>query len=458
MKKEVRLFDDFGTYGSGFQYKVVNALIENVEFSEDVLNKINPKIFTIEPLRKVVETIQEYYNNNSKLPSWDSLSIYLKSRTVDDNEMLIMRDTFKTLKETDMSDVSDVIVFAREIINRLETLRVLDNARKSIKDGFTDDKLFNYVEQLQNINANSTDTSFDLMSFLDSDVDYSVKKKVETGIPELDKCMNGGLKCGTLGLLIAGTGYGKTTLSSIMCCNALELGYKVMHIFFEDTKSEIACKYYAHLTGLYSTEFEKPEVRKANKEKIYSKVPDLAKNLKLENMENGETTVQDIIAKVRHYERVEGWKPDMIFIDYFDCLRTSSNEKLRAEKSFEMQTRTIKQIESFAKKSGIAIWVAQQTNRNGLKSETASDRYSNVQGSIGLVQTSSAVLYLDRCGSELNYANLYLDKIRGGTPGEWTNIYLNNGTCQIDMSGENENFRNKCIEETGFEYEEENCN
>ena len=109
---------------------------------------------------------------------------------------------------------------------------------------------------------------------------------------------------------------------------------------------------------------------------------------------------------------------------------------------FQALERSMKRIESFAQEDDIAIWVAQQTNRDAFKEETSkNNRIGNVQGSFRITQPASFILYLNRNSDEKNRANLYLDKCRGCEPKSWENIYLNNGNMEIDLSGcvENEN-------------------
>ena len=88
----------------------------------------------------------------------------------------------------------------------------------------------------------------------------------------------------------------------------------------------------------------------------------------------------------------------------------------------------------------LAIWAEQQTNRDAFKADTANNRIGNVQGSFRITQPCSFILYLSRASDEsgsYNRANLYLDKCRGCQPKSWENIYLNNGTCQINLSDKN---------------------
>ena len=430
--------NNFQIFGKEFEYTVVKSLIENEEFFNDVIGKLDPKIFTTVPLQKIVQEILDYHKNNEKIPSYKKLEWQIKENTKDQLEYDELRECFTNIKNSDDENVKDASKIATELIKRLECDRILTNAKKSINDnvGFTDEKLLRIVDQLQDVSSKYVNAKpFDMVSFLESDYNGVDDIKIPTGIEELDACMNGGLTKGTLGLLIAGSGFGKTTMTSILACNALGFGFKVLHIFFEDTQEEIACKYYAHLTGKYTTELSQKEVRREVSKQIFDLIPkEKWNNLKLVPMENGETTIEDIKKLVHRLEVLNDFVPDVIIIDYFSCLRTTSNETLRAQNSWEMENRTIRKIENFAKKSNIAIWVAEQTNRGGARANTATDKNANVQGSFQKTQPASAILYLDRVGCEQNYANLSLTKMRGGTLKEWDNIYLHNGTVQIDLS------------------------
>lgn len=428
--------NDFGVLGEEFQYKVVKRLIENREFFLDVIESLDTKVFTNAYLKRIADIIKEYFASKNTIPTYKALEWELKSDSKSELDFDIMRETFQRLKNTTEENIVDSEELAIEIIKRLDTKRILDNAKTSINNGYTDEKITRIVEQLQTVTGKYSDSeSFDMVGFLESDYNGKEDIKIPTGIVELDKCMNGGLKKSTLGLLIAGSGMGKTTLGAIFCCNALGIGFKVLHIFFEDTQEEMALKYYAHLTNRNVNEMSDKSIRKAETQNIYNLIPrEKWNNLRLTQMVNGETTVEDIKRLVRKLENNEGFKPDIIFIDYFSCLRTTNDERLRAQNSWEMETRTIRKIEAFAKQSDIAIWVAEQSNRNGNKLSTASDKNANIQGSFQKTQPASAVLYLDRTGCEMNYAKLSLTKMRGGIIKDWDNVYLNNGTVQLDMS------------------------
>ncbi len=435
MKKNNTL-EDFNLLGKEYQMNVAKALIEDKDFFYTNVGDIDSSIFTDDKIRMIVEIILNHYTKNGVQPTYKVIEWELKSIS-SDNDIVDVKDTFQSIKDMNFENLSYTKESATEIIKRLKVKKVLQEALSKQSKKYDIEQLSDSVYQIQKIMVPPNTTNMiNPAEFLDSDYDGTINTKVPTGIDELDVNMNGGLKKSTLGLLIAGSSFGKTTLSSIIACNMLYYGYNVLHIFFEDTDKEIAYKYYATLTGEYSNEFEKPEVRKKYQAKIFENIPrdKWTKNLKLKRMDDGETTVEDIRALMNHYEYQENWKPDAVIIDYLSCLRTTSNEKLRAEQSWQMETRMVKRIAALAAEKNVAIWLCQQTNRDGLKAISANNKMANVQGSSASYQSASAVLYLDRCGCERNYANLSLVKMRGGMPQDWQNIYLNNGTCQIDLS------------------------
>jgi len=435
MKKNNTL-EDFNLLGKEYQMNVAKALIEDKDFFYTNIGDIESSIFTDDKIRMIVDIIKEQYTKTTKQPTYKVIEWELK--TLSNNDDLIdIKDTFQTIKDMSFENLAYTKESATEIIKRMKMKKVYQEALLKVTKKYDAEEQSEYIYKFQNIilPPYSTET-INPADFLDSDYDGTINTKVPTGIDKLDENMNGGLKKSTLGLLIAGSSFGKTTLSSIIACNMLYYGYNVLHIFFEDTDKEIAYKYYATLTGEYSNEFEKPEVRRQYSKKILSSISrdKWDNNLKLQRMNDGETTVEDIKGLMNKYEYQENWKPDVVIIDYLSCLKTTSNEKLRAEQSWQMETRMVKRIAALAAEKNVAIWLCQQTNRDGLKAVSANNKMANVQGSSASYQSASAVLYLDRCGCERNYANLSLVKMRGGTPQDWKNIYLNNGTCQIDLS------------------------
>ena len=436
-----------GFLGTNGQYLIAKALIEDKEFFLKIEKSVNPNVFTDMALQKVIKIFINRYRENGELLTYKALEMLIKATNPSQTELAEFKKIFEILlSKANEAELQLAKETSEEYFKRIETDRILDNFKNALKKGYTIEKLGKYLQELQNVESiDSIYAPKSVDELIDVTLSTPSTVRVQTGIFELDKVFRGGFPKGAVSLLIAGTGVGKSTLGSIICCNAANLGKKVLHIFFEDLETEIAQKYYAHLLNRNTFEFEDLATNYEKRKQLSSELRSISfnakdflkKNVKLFRMRNGETTVEDIMTEVRKLKTLEDWVPDLIFIDYFSCLRTTSNETIRMQNEWQAMERCMKKIELFANSENVAILVAQQTNRNGMDEDTANKRMANIQGSYRITQPASIILYLDRTGCEKNRANLYIDKARGcdvNGKTEYENILLDNGTCQIDLS------------------------
>ena len=436
--------EDLGYLGENAQYQIVKGIIEDSEFYLSISNYLKETAFVDQQLQKFVKIITSYYKETGNIPTYKELEVILKDRTTNKEELTALHEVFNKVKEANSNGIKVTLEVAKKFFQTQELKRILKSKfEKTGRNGYSSELLNEVLEELAEIEYGTRiNESTDLMDLMDEVLDGEDTTKVPTGIKELDAKMNGGLEKGTLGMLIAGTGVGKSTLGSIICCEAAVHGFKVLHIFFEDLNREIGQKYYAHLTGIKTDEFSKGNNRELLKSKIFNSVPNakqiLKNNIKLLRLENSETTIPDLKNEVAKIMKIYNWKPDMIFIDYLSCLKLSSNEAIRMQNEWQSMDRAVKRLDAFAKEQNIAIWIAQQTNRDGGKLEdtsTRNKRLATIQGSYRAIQPATRVLYLERDENtgDINRANLYLDKARNATTAEWKGVYFNNATCQIRL-------------------------
>lgn len=446
--------DNFGNLGNAGEFPIVKAIFEDSEFFLKISSSLKPTAFTNKYLSNMVKIFTDRYKENGDLLDYKSLEILIKNVETNASELQNYAEAFKRLKGDEITDEQLKIAkeTAESFFKALECVRVITNFKSSLdKNGYSVERLSNYIQQLQEVEKyGDLEIPVNGDEMIEPTITQAKTERITTGVNELDEIFRGGFPKGAVSLLIAGTGVGKSTLGSIFCCNAAQSGKKVLHIFFEDSKEEISQKYYAHMLNRNTFEFEGyttdtnkyKEIATSLRQYSHNKNNFLKNCVKMYRMKNGETTIDDIIAVVRKLKVMENFTPDFIFIDYFSCLRTSSNEVIRIQNEWQAMERCMKRIEQFANSENIAILVAQQTNRNGMDEDTANKRMANIQGSYRITQPASIILYLDRTGCEKNRANLYIDKARGcdvNGKTEYENIFLDNGTCQIDLSGYEDN-------------------
>ena len=445
--------------GSNAQAALIKCMLEDKKQFNSAIKYLNPKSFTDTGLKMIVQVICDYYENNKIAPTYKDIEYAIKYKCSNDDEMCSAKRMYQYIR--DEKTLQGMYTAANVCLNglkQIEVQRILDNAKRATKDKeFNPDSIAKYIEELSQVCLSGNNNSIESPSaneLFDMVFSYSKTDKIKTGITELDEQLKGGFQRGTVSLIIAATGCGKTTLSSIIAMKSAIEGNNVLHIFFEDTLVQIGQKYYSTITGLNSDEFDKDYNRLnlidfINERPKYKKA--LYEHIKPMRLINGETTFEDIREKITECIN-SGWKPDMVVIDYISCIQSSSNKNLAITNEVQAQERLMKKIETLAQDLNIHILTLQQTNRDGVKVDTAMNRIGNVQGSFRMTQPCSYIMYLDRTqeSTDYNSANLYLDKCRGSKPKQWTNIYLNNGNCKINLSARNNTNDSLCY------YEDEN--
>lgn len=443
MKTKLTDKETLAYLGTNAQYSIVKSLVEDTTLFKQTAEYLNPYAFTEKPLSIIIKIMTDAYNQNGVTLNYRELGYKLKDKAKDEAEYDSYRKAIMTLQDEKTDNGRAV---ATEIgIRHLKTLemqRVLSNGLINLKNGgYTEDKMNSTVSQLQDIEKiKVAEDSLTAEELFDMVLSSTAAERVPTGIDTIDKAMNGGLPKGSLGLIIAGTGVGKTTFGSIMTIRMALAGKKVAHIFFEDKLPQIGAKYYAHLTGRWTIEYQNAT---EEKKKVLTKeimgnpeYREALARIKPKRMRNGEDRMEDIINYIRHLI-TSGFKPDAVIIDYLSCIKLTSNQDLAANKEWELLEKGMKKLECFAQDEDIAIWVEQQTNRNGCQALTKNDRIGNVQGSFRVTQPASFIFYLERSETDkANLANLYMDKCRECEPTAWLDFPLNNGNCQIDMTEE----------------------
>lgn len=428
----------FGFLGEKEEYQVIKALVEDQTFYDELHSQIDPEYFETPALKRIVEVMMDFQSRKNYCPSWRDITLLIRegNRTVEDQQLAeAALDQLQNNK-----DLDDGMTTAKEVgincIKRLNIQRILENGKRACRNDYTVEKRDHIIEELRNIDK---ETRTDWASPLDMISRVASNKRNErqpTGIPEIDKQFKGGLPKQSVGLVVAGTGIGKTTFGSIMTAKSAALGKKVLHIYFEDTLEEICSKYYAALwEGHYTTDFENDWMDSLLRQHLDEDpvMKTALSNIKSLPLENAKLTIEQILDRIIQSIRRENFYPDIIVMDYLACIKKT--EKMEYE-AFE---RAMKLIAQFAKDYNVAFWVFQQNNAGGEKEETKNNSMANILGGPRVAHPASIALMLERNrnaedAGDYKLMTIKTLKCRGCEPHTWRDIYLNNGTCHIDLT------------------------
>lgn len=435
-KVDIQIQEAFRKYIDEPKQRIVaKGLIEDNKLFSQLHKLIVPNAFGELNVRIMMGEVMKYYDEKGKVPSYDILDVLLMEKAKTDIEREEFKSLLNIMKEDKiLSDLHDMKEHAIRFFKQQETIKLSNKMLQSIEAGYDDDKLRAILDDAKDILV-PTDNDLgaspeDYMEEIFNDEDA---EKVPTGYFELDAVLGGGLQKGNVGLLAAHTGAGKTTFSTAMAVQAAIQGYKVLQIVFEESEKDIIKKQYACLTKDYVSNMSRKRISEQTKAEVRRWMPIVNQNMLIKRLQNTKTTWEEVENFIFNLTMVKNFNPDVIFIDYFDCLKHSTDMRLTP---VQAATRCIKKIDDFAKTHKYAIWVMQQTNRQGAQAATKGDVEGNIQGAFAVQQTTAVNMYLTKSEEEksTNKATLTLKKNRQGCLCTFESFYFNNGTLQIDMS------------------------
>jgi len=225
-----------------------------------------------------------------------------------------------------------------------------------------------------------------------------------------------------------------TSLTTAMASNAAEHGFKVLQIVFEDKVKQIQRKHIARLTNIEAKDLSKP----ANIDYVRSTLDEIlagekgkaiTENLRIVRFPSGEMTASDIkryIVKISN----SGFKPNLVIIDYFECIEPEKT--LGNENEYNKEGRTMRKFEAMANELDIAIWVPTQGTKDSITTDIVTMDKSG--GSVKKMQIAHIIMSIARPEDAIknNKANVSILKNRAGKSGiHLVGVDFNNGTCRI---------------------------
>ena len=126
----------------------------------------------------------------------------------------------------------------------------------------------------------------------------------------------------------------------------------------------------------------------------------------------------------------EGFKPDLLIVDYFECLNHVADGNSASE--WEKEGKTMRKLESMAGELDMALWIPTQGTKDSVNLELVT--MDKAGGSFKKIQIAHIVMSIARTMEDIeaNRATIALLKNRAGKSGKvFNNVEFNNGTCRI---------------------------
>ena len=212
--------------------------------------------------------------------------------------------------------------------------------------------------------------------------------------------------------------------------SAFNNGYNVLQIFFEDQPKVIKRKHYSCWTNIELNNLG------AYREDVIEKVKTMEGNakggLKLKRMSSDGTTIKTI-RKYVEKKISEGFRPDIILLDYIDCVQPSK----RFDDVYAGEGNVMREFETMLSDFNMAGWTFVQGNRSSIKSEVV--EADQIGGSIKKGQIGHFIMSIAKslAQKDSGHANIAILKSRFGKDGlVFQDCVFDNSRIQIDIGEE----------------------
>lgn len=418
---------NFGYLGNTFQIQLINQLIVNKDFARSIIDVLDSKYFDNQYFRIIVQMVKEYYIKYETVPSFITLDQLVCSEISSESARNVVQDTITQIKETNTEGHQFVIEKALKFCKQQELQKVMTKAQKIIDKG--DFESYDQLEEMINKALQVGEIQHgeqDVFSNLDEVLDDDYRHPIPIGIPGIDNLLKGGLAKGEIGVILAPTGVGKSTILTKFSNHAFNLGYNVLQIFFEDNPKIIQRKHFTLWTGIA------PDELSINKESVMEKVNSIRENTKnrliLKKYPSDTLTMSQIKNQVRKMI-AEGTKIDMIVLDYIDCIVPDKNlgDEWKSEGS------VMRAFEALCHELDVVGWTATQGNRSSISSDVVTT--DQMGGSIKKAQVGHVIISVAKSlqQKEMKLATIAITKSRIGSDGiVFENCKFDNEMLEID--------------------------
>ena len=440
---------DMGYLGENYQYQLVKYFIETPQFFINLASIIDQNMFTDEHLRRIVGMMKDRYTKNGLCPNYNDIELLIRTTISDKITIDLMIEKVNKLKGKKFDiDIDLLTSNAEKFFKQQNLAKAINQCTEILKRGNADNyfNMEDLIKKALDVNM-TTNLGFRLFDTLEDDLKEDYRCAIPTGADKLDESLYGGLGKGELGIIVSPMGVGKSSATTGFCAHAAttktkdnnEKGYKVLHFFFEDTEVAIRRKYYGYVTDIDACELSDPinrpialKILKDNNNELRNM---LAQNVICQRLTTGEYSASDIKYLIQQYIS-KGFIPDMVVVDYFECLKPEKNVDGNNESEWTREGITMRKLESIAKEFNVALWVPVQSTKDAINQEYVG--LGQAGGSVKKTQIGHVVIQLAQTPQQKEEYKLsiFIGKLRAVKIGRtsFPNVKFNNGTCKFDMS------------------------
>jgi replicative DNA helicase len=369
-KEEVKVFD----FNDQFQAKIAKSILVDIKFAQQIYEVLDVEYFKPRWIKAIIGEHKSFFLKYGTFPSFDVLTQIISEKYLKNEKTKTLAPLIRTFLESndevDLNELKYVKEQALEFCRKAEMQKALISAVDMLAINNDQARYERIHKIITKATMSGSDNTMGLSPETERDIDarynQQARSTIPTGIVELDdrKILNGGLGRGEIGFVVSPSGGGKSHFLTQFGAAAIKSGYNVMHFTFELKEPLVAIRYDSHLTNIPSLEcpdklnLVKQFWEDSNKNKSLGK-------LRIKFFPTGTPTVNTLRSYLEKLQSAEGFKPDLILVDYAGIMRsTERHESVRHELKYITE-----ELRAFADEYHAALWTALQSNRDGVDAD-----------------------------------------------------------------------------------------
>lgn len=426
-----------------FQRKILRLLIGNPNFLLSAKDVLRYEYFSTDIMQWCFKKIVEYHEKYQKVITETVFANLITefAKTSTESDILTYVKEINLIFQLQIQEEEYIIQKVEEWIKRNLFARYCKTSVFFFNKGDVDrsfEEMTKGLQKIQQISFNPPQRSI----FFQETTERIFKRntqietgdnKFSTGMLELDTLTNGGLGRGELGVVVGGSGSGKSICLTHIGGHNIKWAKKVLHFQLEGTPRQCEDRYEAKLLDHEYKKVVRNDVPQ-DKYKIYNYFDSNSLVIRF-LCEHYDYSVLEIEKEITELKAMN-FVPDLIIIDYADLLKPRT--KSLAENGYLAQMEVFGDLKTLAMRYNCVIWTASQVTRapKGTlpeKDTTFLWTRHNLADCFDKVRKCDLLITLNLTDEEqkARRMRIYVDKYRDDERGQIFNINTNYANMQF---------------------------
>lgn len=404
----------FKSFGKSFQEKVLQALISDHSWAQQMIEVIKPSYFEQVNIKYLFEIYMNHWQKYKCFPTLQLLMTMAQDDLRASKDDTLCRSVVKYIKKIRLDpDVNDLPWVKDKSLNFCKNQALKEALEKAV-DLIQEERHETIVDVIKKAITVGTPASTGHDFFEDLELRFVEEDRfsIPTGIDKLDgkDIMNGGLGRGEIGLIMAPTGVGKSHFLVQLGVNALKRGKNVLHYTFELRDRIVGRRYDSNFCDISSSDISN------ERDYVKNRYSEMKEDLGRLFIKEYPTNFASVITLRSHIEKLSITKkfvPDIILVDYADIMRST-----RQFDSPRFELKLIyEELRALAMDFNVPIWTASQSNRDSANNDVVG--LESISESFAKAMVCDVVLTLARkpMMKANGLGNLFVAKNRLGRDG-----------------------------------------